>query len=89
MNAYFTKWRVKMVRQIILNGWERLIDPSYNDKNLRTGTDQKLFSLQAVFMSTVLDKVLINTQGMKLVLLNKDSPRTLWDKHEGILIWTI
>ena len=38
---YFTEWRVKMMRQIILDGWESLIDPSFDDKNLRTRLDQE------------------------------------------------
>ena len=71
-----------MVQQLTLDGWERLIDPIFNNKSVRTGTDQELFSLQAVFISTVLDKALLNTYGIKLVRLYKDSPRVIQEKHQ-------
>ena len=56
-----------MVRQIILDGWERLINPSINPKILRTGTNQDLFSLQAVIMSTVLNKTILNKYRIGLI----------------------
>ena len=48
-----------MIQQIKLNGWERLIDFTFLNNTFRPGTDQELFTLQVVFMYTVLDKVLL------------------------------
>ena len=71
-----------MVRQIILDGWEPLIDPNFDTKSVCAGADQDLFSIQAVFMSTVLDKVILNIYGIKLAQLYNNSPRVIWEKHE-------
>ena len=49
-----------MVRQIRLNVWEPLVNYNFVNNTLRPETDQELFTLQAVFMSTVLDKKLLN-----------------------------
>ena len=56
-----------MLRQITLDGREQLIDTNFANSTLRTGTDKELFVLQAIFMSIVLYKVLLNTYGMKMV----------------------
>ena len=63
--------------------WERLIDANFDRKALRAGADTKLYTLQTVFMSTVLEKVLLNTHGSKLVQLFEDDPNALWTKHEA------
>ena len=72
-----------MVQQIKLDGWESLIDDTFNSNTLCPGTDTNLCTLQSVFMSMVLEKVLLNTHGMKLVRLFEDDPRALWTKHEA------
>ena len=56
-DEFYTEWRTKMVRQIQLDGWERLIDPDSLNSTLRSGIDTELCALQSVFMSTVLDKL--------------------------------
>ena len=71
-----------MTQQIKLDGWEQLIDDTFDNEFLRLGTDQDLYSLQAVFMSTVLEKELLNTYGKKLVQLYNDTPRVIWVKHK-------
>ena len=63
-------------------GWQQLIDDTFNSKFLRTRTYQDLYPLQAVFVSTVLEKVLLNTYGMKLAQLYDDSPQVILVKHE-------
>ena len=63
--------------------WERLIDANFDSKALRPGADTDLYTLQTVFMSTVLEKVLLNAHGLKLVQLFEDDPRALWAKHEA------
>ena len=72
-----------MVCSIKLGGWERLIDSSFVNTTVCLGTDQELFILQIVFMSTVLDLVLLNPKGMKFIHFYKDKPRTLWTAHES------
>ena len=81
-DEYYTKWIVKTNLQITLDIWERLIDPTFDIKTLRRGADKELYTLQCVFMSTVLEKVLLNTHGLKLMRLFKDDPNTIWRKHE-------
>ena len=49
---------------------------------MHPGTDNELFAFQAAFMSTVLDKVLLNSYRMRLVQKYKENLRTLWDDHE-------
>ena len=71
-----------MNRQITLDMWERLVDPTFDSKTLRKGADKDLYTLQCVFMYTVLEKVLMNRQGLKLVRLFEDDPSTIWRKHE-------
>ena len=53
-DEYYTEWIVKMNRQITLDMWERLVDPTFDSKTLRKGADKDLYTLQCVFMSTVL-----------------------------------
>ena len=72
-----------MVSTIKLDGWEGLVDSSFVNSTASPGIDQELFTLQIVFMSTVLDLVLLNPKGMNLVHSYKDNPRTLWDAHES------
>ena len=48
-----------MIRQKKMDKWERLINFNFINNILRPGTDQELFALQSVFVSAVLDKVLI------------------------------
>ena len=62
--------------------WERLIDPTFDIKTLCPEADKELYTLQCVFMSTVFEKVLMNTHGLKLVRLFEDDPNTIWRKHE-------
>ena len=81
-DEYYTKWIVKMNRQITLDMWERLIGPTFDIKTLCPGADKELCTVQCVFMSTVLKKVLLNTHGLKLVRLFEDGPSTIWRKHE-------
>ena len=57
-NEFYTKQRIKMVQQIQLDGWERLIDNTFDSKLLRPSSDKDLYSLQAVFMYFVFEKVL-------------------------------
>ena len=76
-DKYYTEWIVKFNRQIKLDMWERLVDPSFDTKTLRPGADKDLYTLQCVFMSTVLEKVFMNTQGLKLVRLYEDDPKTI------------
>ena len=63
-------------------GWEQLIDTSFLDTEVCPDTDGDLFKIQVVFMSPVLDLVLLNPKAMKLVRLYKDNPWTLWSVHE-------
>ena len=81
-DKYYTEWIVKFNRQIKLDMWERLVDPAFDTKTLRLEADKDLYTLQCVFMSTVLEKVIMNTQGLKLVRLYEDDPKTIWRKHE-------
>ena len=63
--------------------WESLVNPAFNTKTLQPGADKDLYTLQCVFMSTVLEKVFMNTQGLKLVRLYEIDPKTIWRKHKG------
>ena len=57
-DEYYTEWIVKMNRQITLDMWERLIDPTFDSKTLCPGANKELYTLQYVFMSTVLERYL-------------------------------
>ena len=81
-DEYYTEWIVKMIRQIKLDTWERLIDMNFDTKTIRAGSNSELYTLQGVFMSTVLEKVLVNIHGLKLVRSFEDDPKSLWRKYE-------
>ena len=82
-DEFYTKWRIKMIRQIKLDGWERLIDDTFDSRFLHPRTDQDLYSLQAIFMSTVLEMVLLNIYGMKFARLYDDTPRVFLGETRG------
>ena len=82
-DEFYTEWIIKMICQIKLDMWEQLIDANFDRKALRVGADTELYTLQAVFMSTILEKVLLNTHGLKLVRLFDDDLKALWTKHEA------
>ena len=71
-----------MICQIKLDMWERLIDTNFDSKTLPPNADTEVYTLQCVFMSTVLEKILLNTHGLKLVRLFEDNPKALWKKQE-------
>ena len=49
---------------------------------VRPGSDSDLLDIQLVFMSQVMEKVLLNVKGKKLVRSYKKQPRTLWKVHQ-------
>ena len=71
------------MRQIQLDGWERLTNPSFKNASLRPGTDTELCTLQYVFMATVLDKILLSPHRLRIVRRFKEHPWDLWDHHEA------
>ena len=66
VDEYYTEWYTKIKSQIKIDGWERVIDPSFVNSNVCPGSDQDLLELQLVFMSMVLEKVLLNGKGKRL-----------------------
>ena len=82
VNEFYTEWYTNIKRQIKVNGWERVIDPSFVNSNVRPGSDHNLLELQLVFMSMVLEKVPLNRNGKKLNRFYKNHPQTLWKLHQ-------
>ena len=66
------------MRQIKVDGWERIIDIHFINSTTRAGSDSELIELQLVCMSMVMGKVLLNVKGKKLTRTYKDHPQTLW-----------
>ena len=62
--------------------WEQLIDVRFLNISLRPGTDTELCTLQSVFISTVLDRVLLSPYGLQLVWKYKEHLRNLWEEHK-------
>ena len=44
-DEFYTEWIVKMIQQIKLDIWERMIDNTFDTKTLRPGTDNDLYTL--------------------------------------------
>ena len=66
-DEYYIEWHKKVDRQSKLDGWYRLIDLAFDPLNIQPDTDQELFDLQEVFMSTVLQLMLQTPKGMNLI----------------------
>ena len=81
-DEYYTEWITQILRQIKMDGWDRIVDPNFFNGNVRPGSDSDLLDLQLVFMSQVMEKVLLNVKGKKLVRSYKKQPRTLWKVHQ-------
>ena len=54
------------MRQIKIDGWERVIDIHFVNGTTQAGSNSDLLELQLVFMSQVMEKVLLNVKGKKL-----------------------
>ena len=79
---YYTEWLTKIQRQIKMDGWERVVDINFFNSTVRSGSNSNLLDLQLVFMSQVLEKVLLNVNGKKLTRSYNEQPRTLWKLHQ-------
>ena len=66
VDEFYTEWYMNIRRRIKVNGWERVIDTKFVNSSVRPGSDEDLLELQLVFMSMVLEKVLLNGKGKKL-----------------------
>ena len=62
---------------------ERLVNSTFVNSNATAGSDRELLTLQIVFFSIVLDRVLLNKKGKHLNRVYKDDPQELWIKHEA------
>ena len=80
-DEYYTEWLTQILRQIKMDGWERIVDPNFLNSSVRTGSHSDLLDLPLVFMSQVMVKVLLNIKGKKLVRNYKKQPITLWKVH--------
>lgn len=81
-DEYYTDWLTQILRQIKMDGWDRIVDPNFLNGSVRPGSDSDLLDLQLVFMSQVMEKVLLNLKGKKLVRNYKKQPQTFWKVHQ-------
>ena len=77
VDKFYTKWYTNIKRQIKVDGRERVIDTNFVKSSVRPGSDHNLLELQLVFMSMVVEKVLLNSKGKKLNQSYKNHPQTL------------
>ena len=80
-DEYYTEWLTQILRQIKMDGRERSFDPNFLNSSVQPGSDSDLLDLRLVFMSQVMEKVLLNVKEKKLVRSYKKQPRTLWKVH--------
>ena len=45
VDEFYTEWYKKMMRQIKLDGWERIIDLHFVNNTIRVGSDSALLKL--------------------------------------------
>ena len=79
---FYTEWYIQIKRQIKVDGWERITDTNFVNANVRSGSDKDFMELQLVFMSMVLEKVLLSGKGKRLRRSNKQHPQRLWKLHQ-------
>ena len=64
------------MRQIKVDGWKRIINPNFVNNTVRIGSDKELLELQLVFISIVMEKLLLSVTGKKLNRTYKNHPQT-------------
>lgn len=75
-----------------LDGQEWLIDGGFVNNTLNLGSDNNLFKFQVNFMFTIMNAVLKNQKGLKLVQQYPNNPKsameTAWSSSEQFKFFT-
>jgi hypothetical protein len=82
-DADYQDWKLKMKRQLIADTLSRVTEPTFKVTNCRTGADMELAKLQVNFFKQILSAVLLNPEGIGLIITHPEDALLVWSKLEA------